>query len=222
MIWLATMAGLLPIGLLSVWALTAQASFARLQRGSPELGSLSRTHGISMRIGSAAKFRLTTETWPAVVTLCGIVFVLVGMFFLLPGKPQRFHRDGLSKIGYYVGRVLRSRKDYASVVIAKPGGGHAILIARRGGTVLLNVILAPNAAEAQNARNSIGNFLAKRGVVGGSEFSPNEGEQPANPCRIGFILNTNQNLNAKLIRDLFVEFFGVDDSTGLEFTTTGC
>src|SRR5436190_11716620 len=130
LIWFITIIGLLPAVYLSIECLMARASFAQ-RKGRPESAEssliLARS---SIQIGPA-KLRLSTERWPAILTMLSAMFVCVGLFFLLPNNPQKIRRDGLSQIAYYVDRVINSRGDHASVTISTLDGVHAVLLARR-------------------------------------------------------------------------------------------
>jgi hypothetical protein len=137
------------------------------------------------------------------------------MFFLLPGKPQQFHRNGLSRIGPYVERVLQSRKAYSSVIIAKPDGAHAVLFARRDHQVLLGVISVSSEGDKPDFRTKIRNLCASKGIALSNEVLSGSLYQ------FEFASSVGPKTTADLIRALVADLFGADDATGLEFTPTG-
>lgn len=222
MIWLVTMAGVLPVGFLSIACVRSHALSARIRGQPSEPGSVSITASSTVEIGpSLTKIAVSTEIWPAVVTACGIVFVLVGMFFLLPKKPQQLYHNGLSRMGYYVERVFGSQHDYASVIITKPDHAHSVLVARRGGRVLLSVVSNVSRGDTADLPAKIESFFASRGIMpDGESLSDNTGMKHTTCC-LQFSLSRDSRANTELIRALFTDLFGVSDSTGLEFTTTG-
>jgi hypothetical protein len=193
-----------------------------MQKESNEPGSVSFIGGASIEIGpSIAKLRLSTKPWPAVVTVCGIVAVLIGMSFLLPTTPHRSHLNGLSRIGEYVKRALNSQSPYASVAIAKADGSHAVLIARRGHQVSLTVFSDLSRTSVSDLCSKMEEFFSTHGVVKVENGLSTIGSSNANVCPLEFALTADAEKDVELIRYLFRNFLNADDSTSLEFTTTG-
>ena len=164
--------------------------------------------------GGMTRITLSTETWPAMITVCGIVFVLIGLFFLLPNEPRQFYRNGLSQIGHFVQRVIESPKDGATVTITKTDGSNAVSMARKGKRVLL-FIISDASMEAR-----IKDYFTEHGINSSSDvFLTTRGPEDS-LCHLEFPLGMDPKANTKLIRELFTTLLGVDDSMDLGFTTT--
>jgi hypothetical protein len=190
-----------------------------MQKQSTGSDSMAFVGSVNLEVGpSIAKLRLSAETWPAMTTMCGIILVFLGMLFLFPGKPQRYHRDGLSKIGYYIESVAKSHGEYASVIIAKPNGSYSVVVARRGHDLSVNIFSDLYLGEVSDVRSKIGDFFAKRGVMPMGLQTNDSGTKPS---RYQFSLSGDPAANTHLVRSLFSDVFGAGDSTGLEFTTSG-
>jgi hypothetical protein len=214
LIWLVTILAVMPAGLLSIVCLRSNA-LARAERlPPPPPGFTSTIASRTIEIGGPiGKVYLSTESWPALLVLCGIVLLLLGTFWLFPKDPNRISRHGLARIGSYVEQVL-SRSEGAAVVIARPNDSNVVSVAQKGGKVILCVfsdaskeakIRAFFSRHAIESRNSV---LSIRGA--------NE-----NLCQLEFALNFDAKANTDLIRALFTTLFDVDDSMDLQFRTTG-
>jgi hypothetical protein len=133
-IWIVAVLGLLPATLLSIAYLVSSISIARLSKEHSDLGD------VSIQIGtSSTKLHLSTQPWPAVVVFAGVLAVVVGLLFLLPRQPDRIRSGGFLKMESYMARLLRSRKEYASVIAATLDGQHAILVMRQSGRTTLDI-----------------------------------------------------------------------------------
>ena len=218
-IWIVVVSTFLAIGYLCMESLAFHFRISRWQKELPSQSSRTLIDDIALVIGpSKVKLRLSAQSWPAVVTLCSMLGVCVGMFFLLPGRPEKFERDGLSRIGDYVNRVFQSHKERASVVITQPGGDHAVLLTRMGKEVLVAVFHTPGQG-AIEFRTKLTNFFASHGIMRTSQFDSSPIGQEDNPCAFAAVLSPDPKAITRLIQALCTDLFDGKDSMGLEFRT---
>lgn len=211
LVWIVTVLGILPGGILSLICLRAN-TLARIQRPSPESGFTSTILSTTFEIGpSLGKVDLSTKTWPAISVLGGIALVIVGTLFLFPQGSKRIYPHGLTEIGRYIRQLLESHNDVAAFVIAKPNSSDVVSMARRGSKVSLFVF------SDSNKETRVRAFFATYGIEPGHETLP-EGVRMAG-CQLEYALSLDAKTNTELIRELFVKLFGVNDSMELEFRT---
>jgi hypothetical protein len=219
-IWIVAVVGLIPVALLSVGYLISTVFIARLPKGPSEPGTVSFVGDVSMQIGaSSTKLHLSTHPWPAVVVLAGVVAVVVGLLFLLPRQPDRVRNDGFLKMESYMDRLVRSRKEHASVIAATMDGQHAILVMRQSNRTMLHISTDRTKNDGQEAK--MRDFFTKLGMTPNRDYrSANRGVEDAT-CNLEFILTDDPKSIAGSCVAVFTDLFGVTDQNGLEFTTDG-
>lgn len=218
-IWIVAIVGLFPVALLSVGHLIFFL-ITRLPKGPSESGAVSFLGDVSIQIGpSSTKLHLSTHPWPAVIALAGVVAVVVGLLFLLPRQPDRFRSDGFLKMESYMERLLRSRKEYASVIAATLDGQHAILVMRQSGRMTISVSADRTRNDGEEAK--MRDFFRKLGMTPTRDYrSANGGVEDAT-CNFEFVLTDDPKSIARSCVAVFTDLFGVTDQQGLEFTTDG-
>lgn len=216
-IWIVAVIGLLPPTLLSIASLVSSISVARLSKEQGDLGDVFVQIGSSS--SSSTKLHLTTQAWPAVVVLAGVLAVVVGLLFLLPRQPDRVQSGGFLKMESYMDRLLRSHKEYASVIAATLDGQHAILVFRQSGRTTLDISADRTKNDGQEEK--VREFFKKLGMTPSSEYRSANGDVEDATCNFEFPLTGDAKDIARLCVSVFTDLFGVTDQHGLEFTTDG-
>lgn len=216
-IWIVAAIGLLPATLLSIASLVSSISVARLSKEQGDLGDVFVQIGSSS--SSSTKLHLTTQAWPAVVVLAGVLAVVVGLLFLLPRQPDRVQSGGFLMMESYMDRLLRSHKEYASVIAATLDGQHAILVFRQSGRTTLDISADRTKNDGQEEK--VREFFKKLGMTPSSEDRSANGDVEDATCNFEFPLTGDAKDIARLCVSVFTDLFGVTDQHGLEFTTDG-
>ena len=175
---------------------------------------------LSVQIGSSSpRLHLATQAWPAGLALAGVAAVVVGLLFLVPRQPDRVRNGGFLKIESYMDRLLRSRKEFASVIVATLDGQHAILVMRQSGRTTLDVSADRTKNDGQEAK--LREFFNKLGMTPSRDYrSANGGVEDAT-CNFEFQLTDDPKAISRLCVAVFEDLFSVSDKQGLEFTTDG-
>ena len=213
-IWLAALLGLLPVLLCAIVHLISMISSARLRRDP-----FSFVGDIFIQLDSSSKLHLSTQLWPSVVVVAGALAVLVGLVFLLPKQPDLVHSGGFSRMESYIDRLLRSPKEFASVIIATPDGEHGLLVMRQAGRTVLCV--SANRTKNDGGEARMREFFTRLGMTPVRDYlSANDGVEKAT-LNLEFQLTGDARTIGRLCVSIFTDLFGTADQHGLEFTTDG-
>ena len=218
-IWILTIVGLLPASLFAIGHIISMISFARLPKEPSQPGTVSFIGDVSIAVGSASKLHLSTHIWPAVLVLAGTLGVLVGLLFLVPRQPDRVRSGGFSRVELYIDRLLRSHREFASVIVATPDGQYALLVIRQAGQTVLSMSAERTKNEGEELRRR--EFFKRRGMTPAREYSSSNGGVADATRNFEFQLSGDARAVATLCVSVFSELFGVTDQHGLEFTTDG-
>jgi hypothetical protein len=142
------------------------------------------------------------------------------MSFLLPPDRQEFHGSGTSKIPYYVEKLMRSTNGYASVIATTADGAHSILIARQKSEVLL-VLFSRLKNDDLDSKRKVLSFFQDRGMAPSNESLSDPDSVNGGVWRLEFPFTQDRKAIALLTMAAFRDLFGVTDSAGLTFSTTG-
>jgi hypothetical protein len=219
-IWIVTVLGLLPVTLFAIAYLVFTVLSARLPKEPIPPGAVSEIGDVSMQIGSSSnKLHMSTKPWPAVVVVAGVFAVIVGLLFLLPRQPDRVRSGGFSKMESYIVRLLRSRKKFASFIVATQDGQHALLVMRQNGRTVLSVSADRTKNDGEEVK--VRDFFTKLGMKPSREYRSANGGVENAICSFEFELADDPKAIARLCVAVFTDLFGVTDQQGLEFTTDG-
>lgn len=218
-LWIITVFGLLPVTLLGLGHIISLVSIARLPKEPSEPGTVSFIGDVSIQVGSSSKLHFATGIWPAVVVVFGSVAVVVGLFFLLPRQPDRVRREGFSRVESYIDRLLHSRKQLSSLIVATPDGQHALLVMRQAGQTLLSVSVDRTKGDGQELE--LKRFFARLGMTPVRDYLSANGGVADATRSFEFHLVGDARVIARLCVSIFTDLFRVTDQQGLEFTGNG-
>jgi hypothetical protein len=119
----------------------------------------------------------------------------------------------------YVDRLLGSRKEHASIIVATLDGQHAILVMRQAGRTVLHVSADRTKNDGQEAK--MRDFFKKRGMIPDRDYGSGNGGVDDATCNLDFQLAEDPKAVARMCVSVFTDLFGVTDQDGLEFTTDG-
>ena len=121
-IWTTTIVGLAPVTLLAVLNLASNVTLARQMKGEAGFehddgGDAYFTESY-MQFGKTLRLEVATSLWPSVCLLVGASACVVGLFFLIPRQTQFVETGGFNKIQKHIEKAVKSRSQYAYVVIS--------------------------------------------------------------------------------------------------------
>lgn len=218
-IWIVTLLGLLPITLFALAHLISMISIARLPKEPPEPGTLSVIGDVSIQVGPGNKLHLSTHVWPSVLVVVGALSIFLGLLFLLPKQPDRVRVGGFFRIESYIDRLLRSRKDFASVIVATTDGQHALLVTRRSDGTVLHVGADRTKSDGEESRTR--EFFKQLGMAPVREYLAANGGVKDATCNFEFSLTGDAETIARLCVSVFTNLFGVTNQQELEFRAEG-
>jgi hypothetical protein len=214
-IWIIALVGLLPLTLIAILNLVSTISMRRQLAAEPlDDGSTSIVTSTIQFNDSMAPMSISSHPWPSLVILAGVVFCLVGLYFLIPTQPTRVARDGYSKFEPMIKRVVGSNKEYSSLIVSAQNGNKAILIMKQNGQIALSVSTDTEDTKTSNALKS---YFETRNITPTEEYQTHDENFGTNTTHFEFSLRGNTADIAKICRDVFNGVFGVENNEPMEF-----
>lgn len=135
-IWITTIVGMAPATLLAVLNLASTVSLARQMKEEAGFehddGSDAYFTQSYMQFGKTLRLEVATASWPSICLIVGASAFVVGLLFLLPRQTQFVEAGGFNKIQKHIEKVMKSRSQYACVVISPSNDEYTAISFTRG------------------------------------------------------------------------------------------
>ncbi|MEW4452053.1 hypothetical protein AB1L30_05145 [Bremerella sp. JC817] len=215
-LWLSLAFGLLPVTAFSLVHLIATVMMRRAIPAelAEEEGSITLVTRSFTAFGeSSPPTIVSNQAWPAILVLIGTLCCVVGLLYLIPRQPLRVSHDGYARFEPLIAKLLRSSRDYPSLIISAREGHEALLISRGDSGFELSF-----SADGQHENlAAVKALFASRGVQPLEETTTHDDQFDIDTTYVSFPLPATAPEIATLCTEVFRDACGVKEDEPMEF-----
>ncbi|MBZ0214092.1 MAG: hypothetical protein K8H99_09855 [Nitrospirae bacterium] len=214
-LWAFTLIGLLPLTALAIAHLVSLGIVARTMAREAGGAVPSFTYStMHVNIGPASPMKISSQPWPAILILTGVLCCVFGLIYLIPKQPIRVSRAGYLELEPMIKRVLASSSNGASLVVSARDGDEFLSIRRRDSGLVLSVSAEPGGARL----DAVKELFASRGVQPSDETTMFNEQNETEEVDLEFPLTGDSREVADVCIQVFRDLFGVGDDETIEIT----
>lgn len=220
-IWIITIIGILPVLFLSatqvhLHLVKQRQLFSKSEiQDKPDFVWVSFKPSFKTGPFKYQSLTLTHMVWPGVISLLGILFVFIGLFFLIPKQVTVVEKNGFKELNCYLEKLLGSNAPFTTLGIYTLDDKNGFSAWKKEGlvTIHLSAQLIPN----DGKEDKIVSFFDCLGITPTSDYKFQNGEIKDSARSFTYPIEANLERVTDVCMRIMKEIFDISEQEGLKY-----